>query len=131
MKFHATVVGIPDQDSREDGNSCDMLFFEWPDPLYGEEGLYIQLDGHCSCRTFLRSGNGPPEFVEVNRSNVKLRFTPKLAKYLEWDEEVEITFDITDEQYTELVKTVEHFKELSEWIAWHARGRTPPHPPFK
>lgn len=55
----------------------------WGITVYGNEGLKIDLDGHCSRNMPIRSGDGPPDFVDLQRSCLKLRFNPDLAKRLQ------------------------------------------------
>jgi hypothetical protein len=80
--------------------------FQWPDQLYGWECLMIYVDGHCSRRMPIRSGNGLPEFVALQRDRIKLRFDPVLAAKLELEQEVEIAFDVSDDVFRELQKAI-------------------------
>lgn len=85
------------------------VVFEWPDETYGYEQLKIDLDGHCSRRMPIRSGSGPPEFVEVNADRIRLRFDATLAHRLSLAEEIEITYRLTEQEFEELRQVVEYF----------------------
>lgn len=103
--YHATSVGsVADCDNGE-----GWILFQWPDPLFGSEGLKIDLDGHCWRNMPIRSGGGPPDFITLERDLVRIRFTPALAKSLQLDEEIEIRFSIGDHDYAELQKVVHYF----------------------
>ena len=71
----------------------------------------IDLDGHCSRRMPIRSGDGPPLVVELQRDRIKLRFPALLAKKLELDEEIEILFAISDNDFAQLQRTIEYFSD--------------------
>ena len=49
-----SVVNEADTDYGE-----GWIGFYWIDPLCGREGISIELDGHCSRRMPIRSGQGP------------------------------------------------------------------------
>jgi hypothetical protein len=83
--------------------------FQWPDALYGTEGLTIDLDGHCSRNMPVRSGGGPPHMI-LERDNIKLRFSPELAKRLLLAEEIEIRFDIGDDEFQSLQRVIDYFE---------------------
>ena len=85
------------------------VVFQWPHERYGVEELRIDLDGHCSRRMPIHSGEGPPEFAELRRDQIRLRFDPVLAKKLQLSEEIEIAFRLTDEEFAELRRVVEYF----------------------
>jgi hypothetical protein len=89
---------------------CDhgegWLAFQWPDALFGTEGLKIDLEGFCSRKMPIRSGQGPPDFIELQRDSIRLRFSPALAKKLELDQDVEIHFSIDENQFRQLERAV-------------------------
>ena len=87
------------------------IHFEWPDPIYGSEGLTIDLVGFCSRNMSIRSGAGPPDFVELRPGSVTLRFTSVLAKKLELHETIQIQFSISEDDFRALQQVVEYFKE--------------------
>jgi hypothetical protein len=82
--------------------------FRWPDRLYGWECLTIDLDGHCSRRMPIHSGDGLPGFVVVQRDRIRLRFDPLLAAKLELEQDVEIAFDVPDDDFRELCKVISY-----------------------
>lgn len=104
--YHAEKVEL----SADTKNGEGWITFRWPDSLYGWECLTIDLDGHCSRRMPIRSGSGPPEFVELQRDRIKLRFDPVLAGRLELEESVEITFTVTDDEFYELCKVINYLQ---------------------
>ncbi len=104
--YHATSVDVCADFDYGEG----WIDIQWPDPLFGSEGLRIDLDGHCRRNMPIRSGNGPPEFKALERDFLRLRFTPLLAKTLQLDEEIEIRFALSDSEYAELQKAVNYFK---------------------
>lgn len=79
--------------------------FAWEDPLYGEEGLTISFDGHCSRRMPIRSGDGIPDFVLISKDRVRLRFDANLAKKLELSELIEIRYLFTESD----IRTLKEF----------------------
>ena len=83
--------------------------FQWPDSYFGKEGLRVTLDGHCSRNMPIRSGDGPPEFVELRRDAIRIRFDAVLAAKLELPEEIEIGFCVSDEEFAELRRFVDGF----------------------
>lgn len=105
IQYQATYVGVvADTDH---GEGC--IVFRWPHEHLGYELLKISLDGHCSRRMPIHSGSGPPEFVELRRDGVRVRFAPELARKLQMDEEVEILFTLADPEFEELRRVVEFF----------------------
>ena len=86
------------------------VHFEWPDAIFGKEGLEIDAEGHCSRNMPIHSGTGPPEVLELERNRIKLRFDPALAKRLQLEEEVEIRFSISDEKLCELHNLVKEWR---------------------
>jgi hypothetical protein len=78
--------------------------------MYGWECLTVDLDGYCSRRMPIHSGSGLPEFVEVERGRVLLRFDPVLAAKLELARDVEIVFDVTDDDFRKLCKTINYLQ---------------------
>ena len=79
-----------------------LVSFEWSDPLYGVEGLDVDVDGFCSRKMPIRSGKGPLEIIHFRRDSIALKFPPVLAEQLELDEEIEISFTITDDEFNSL-----------------------------
>ncbi len=73
--FQAANVGVPDDIALDYGEGC--LSFRWVDPIYGWEGLTIDLDGHCSREMPIRSGKGPPDFVELLRDPYQTPVRPR------------------------------------------------------
>lgn len=105
-QYSASSVGInADTDAGE-----GWILFRWPHELYGYEVLQIDLDGHCSRRMPINSGEGPPDFVEVRREGIRLRFEPLLASKLKLDEDVEIVFQLSEAEISELRRVVEFFE---------------------
>jgi hypothetical protein len=84
--------------------------FRWPDQMSGEELLEIDCDGHCSRRMPIYSGTGPPRFIVLERNRVVIQFSATLAKQLRLEEEIEITFSISDDDFQKLVA----FREFYE-----------------
>lgn len=89
------------------------IAFHWFEIPSG--GLKIDLDGHCSRDMPIRSGSGPPEFVELRRDVVRLRFDDELARKLELPEEIEIGFHISDDEFAELQRVVDWFNGDGEF----------------
>jgi hypothetical protein len=111
MQTFLANVDVPDDIGLEYGEG--WLAFVWPDPMYGSECLKIDVeDGHCSRMMPIRCGKGPPQFVEVTRDRVKIRFSPELAKKLELDEEIVIEFAISDQDFEQLERAIKYF---SRW----------------
>ena len=54
-------------------------------------------------------GMARPEFVELRRDGVGLRFDPLLAGKLQLATEIEITFSIPDPEFADLRRVVEYF----------------------
>jgi hypothetical protein len=105
--FVAISVSVPNEIDRSHGEG--WLQFQWKDSLFGQEGLTIDLDGHCSRNMPMRSGNGPPEVFFLKRDCMRLQFTPSLAKKLELQEVVDIYFSINDAEFLELQQAVDLF----------------------
>lgn len=103
--YSATSVGVMVDTDHGEG----WVVFRWPHERYGHEELTIDLDGHCSRRMPIHSGEGPPEFVELQRDSIKLRFDPALADKLQLAEEIEISFSLSDDEFAELRHVVEYF----------------------
>jgi hypothetical protein len=76
--------------------------FEWADQARGTEALRITLDGHCSRKMPIRSGDGWPTDIELAADRIRLRFDAELAAKLEFAELIEIRFTPSDEQYQKL-----------------------------
>lgn len=81
--------------------------FLWHDRQYGNEGLRIDLDGHCSRKMPMRSGTGPPEFEEIEAHRLRLRFTPILAKLLALDEVIEIEMSLSPDEFERLKQFID------------------------
>ncbi len=97
QSFRAIDIGWPDSVGLDHGEG--WVTFQWEDPLYGREGLRIDIDGgHCSGNMPIRSGYGLLDW-EVRRNAITLRFAPELAKKLELDDEIEIRFDLSDDEF--------------------------------
>jgi hypothetical protein len=103
--YHADRVDLTADTEYGDG----WITFRWPDRLFGWECLEIALDGHCSRRMPVHSGDGLPEFVELKRDRIRFRFEPALAEKLELEEDVEISFDISDDDFRQLCKAINYF----------------------
>lgn len=99
--YQATEVDL----STDYDNGEAQLVFQWPDRLLGSEGLSIDFDGFCSRNRQFYSGNGPPE-IDLRRDHVRLRFTPRLAKCLLLEEEIEICFQLNDYEFDEVRRFV-------------------------
>jgi hypothetical protein len=108
MQTFVADVGVPDDIDLDYGEG--WLVFTWPDPIYGTEGLQIDLDGRCSRMMPIRCGQGRPEFVDVQRDHVKIRFAAELAGKLELDEEIVVEFVINDQEFERLQRTIECFR---------------------
>jgi hypothetical protein len=106
--YHADQVAVVADVEYGEG----YIQFRWPDPIVGHEGLKIDLDGHCSREMPIHSGDGPPKFIELDRSGLKLWFPPELAKKLKLDQDLELTFTLTDNDYLALQRVIDHFREL-------------------
>ncbi len=104
-RYSATSVGVLADNDHGEG----WVVFRWPHERYGVEELRIDLEGHCSRHMPIHSGEGPPEFVELQRDLIRLRFDPGLAEKLQLPEEIEIAFRLTDEEFCELRRVVEYF----------------------
>lgn len=112
-------------DVRELDNGYGAIVFQWSDPSFGHEGLIIGLNadgfGHCSREMPIRSGNGPPHVIYLERKRIALRFSPALAQQLQLSEEIEIVFDVSDEEFAKLRTAVELIDEVNQ-------SRTPSRP---
>jgi hypothetical protein len=108
--YHATDVGVIGAEHLDYGEG--WVKFCWPDPLYGHDGLQINFDGFCQREMHIHSGQGPPEFVALQRDRLKLRFSPTLAEKLNLEPEVEIVFNISEDEFAELKLVFGYFKEL-------------------
>lgn len=109
-RFTATSVCLTADTDYGEGR----VVFQWPHEFYGYEELTIDLDGYCSRRMPIHSGDGPPEFVELRRDSIKLRFTRSLAEKLHLAEEIEISFQLSDDEFSELQRVVEYFNGEDE-----------------
>ncbi len=107
LSFQAESVDVPSNSDLDYGEG--WLSFIWPDPVYGCEGLTIDLDGHCSRKMPIRSGNGLPEFIALGRDRIGLRFPASLAEKLDLEEEIEIRFSIADREFCQLERTINYF----------------------
>lgn len=109
-RYTAISVGVLADTDHGEGR----VVFKWPHELYGYEELTIDLDGYCSRRMPIHSGDGPPEFVELRRDSIKLRFTRSLAEKLQLAEEIEISFQLSDDEFSKLQRVVEYFNGEDE-----------------
>jgi hypothetical protein len=103
-QYRATSVGVVADLEHGEG----WIVFQWPHDRYGYDALHIDLDGHCSRRMRILSGEGPPEFTELHRDRIQIRFNPQLAKKLQLEGEIEISFRLSDEEFEELRRVVEY-----------------------
>jgi hypothetical protein len=104
-RYSATSVHIhADTDCGE-----GWVVFQWAEELCGQEELKIDLDGHCSRRMSIRSGTGPPEFVELRRDLVTMRFDSALAQKLQMADEIEISFHLSDAEFADLSRVIDYF----------------------
>lgn len=102
-KLSASFIGVlADYDHGE-----GWLVITWPHEFYGYDSLQINFDGHCSRRMPINSGSGSFEYVELTRDRIRLHFDADLAGKLKLDEDIEFSFSISDEQFTELRRWVE------------------------
>ena len=69
----------------------------------------------------IHSGDGPPEFVELRRDGIKLRFARPLAEKLQLAEEIEISFCLSDGEFSELRRVVQFFNGEDEGAGDTAR----------
>jgi hypothetical protein len=105
-RYSATHVGVlADYDHGE-----GWVVFQWPHDLYGYDELKIDFDGHCSRRMPNHSGQGPPGYAELTRDGIRLRFNPQLARKLELTEQIEVSFCLSDDRFSELRRWVEFFE---------------------
>jgi hypothetical protein len=81
------------------------IAFRWPDPRFGWECLKIDLDGHCARRMPIHSGSGI-DSIELHRDRIRFRFAPPLARALQFEEEIEIAFSTSDEDFRALRKVI-------------------------
>ena len=108
-RIEAVAVGVLADPDHGEG----WIAFDWFEIPSG--GLKIDLDGHCSRGMPVRSGNGLPEFVELRRDAILLRFDTDLARKLELPEEIEIGFRISDGEFAELRRVVDWFNGDGEF----------------
>lgn len=92
--FKATIDWHDDVIADGEGD----VHFQWEDYIFGYECLTIVQDGHCSRRMPIRSGFGLKGYT-LRRDRITFQFTPELAKLLELDEQIEIQFDLSDEEF--------------------------------
>jgi hypothetical protein len=104
-RYRASYFGaVVDTDHGE-----GWITFQWPHDLDGYDELRIDLDGHCSRRMPIHSGNGPPDFLELRHDGIRIRFDPILARKLQMEEEIEIDFHFTDAEFDELRRVFDYF----------------------
>jgi hypothetical protein len=108
-RIEASAVGVVADLDHGEG----WIAFHWIETPSG--GLKIDLDGHCSRDMPIRSGNGPPEFVELRRDAIRLRFDAELARKLELPEEIEIKFRISEDEFAKLQHVVDWFNDDGEF----------------
>lgn len=87
------------------------IAFEWPEPLYGREWLQIDMEGFCSRMMPFRSGQGPPEFLDVDPEFIRLRFDQRLALRLELAPEIEIRFQASADEFRQLLQAVTYLRQ--------------------
>jgi hypothetical protein len=103
--YSATFVGVTADTDHGEG----WIVFQWPHERYGFEQLTINLDGFCSRRMPIHSGQGPPNFVELRRQFIRIRFDRLLASKLQLGEEVEISFRLSEAEFCELRRVIDYF----------------------
>jgi hypothetical protein len=107
MDRHAHTIDINLDYQHGDG----WLGFQWSDdPVYGDEGLLINFDGFSSRNMPVRSGQGPPDFVDLTSDSLHLRFTEELAARLELPKDLIIRFDLNEDKHAELSRAVDYFR---------------------
>jgi hypothetical protein len=104
--YHAEKVDLSADADYGEG----WIIFQWPDRLFGWECLTLNLDDYCARRMPIRMGGGMPEFIDLQRDRIRMRFDPDLAAKLEFEQDVEITFNVSDEDYRELCKVISYLK---------------------
>jgi hypothetical protein len=82
--------------------------FQWSDTVFGWECLTIDLNGHCSRRMPIHSGQGLPTFAELQQNRMRLHFDANLAKKLQLEEDVEILFDVSEPDFQKLRQVVDY-----------------------
>lgn len=78
------------------------LCLSWIDPIGIPTSLSIDFDGFCSREMVMRSGQGPPIFKDVYNDGMTLEFTAELAKRLELDEVVKVSFECDETTFANL-----------------------------
>src|SRR4051794_40769799 len=101
-QYVASYVGV----NADTDNGEGWIVFQWPHERYGYGELAVDLEGHCRRRMPLYSATGSPEFVELRRDGVRIRFDPILAQNLGLAEEIEILFHLPDAEFIELRRVV-------------------------
>ena len=105
LEYSATSVEVvADTDAGE-----GWVVFRWKHELYGYDELRIFLDGHCSRRMPIHSGDGLPEFVELRSDGIRLRFDPLLARKLMLEAEIDISFQLSEDELWQLRRAVDYF----------------------
>lgn len=105
-KLSASFIGVlADYDHGE-----GWMVIRWPHHHYGHDSLAITFDDHCFRRMPINSGSGRPEYVKLTRDHIQLHFDAELAGKLKMDEDVEFSFSISDEEFTELRRWVEFWR---------------------
>lgn len=104
-QYLASYVGVNADTDHSEG----WVVFQWLHEQYGYEELTIDLDGHCRRRMPFHSGTGPPEFVELRRDGIKIRFDSILAQQLGLEEEIDILFHLPEAEFVDLQRVVDYF----------------------
>jgi hypothetical protein len=104
-QYLARYVGVDADTDHGEG----WVVFQWPDERYGYDELTSDLDGHCRRRMPVYSGTGLPEFVELRRDGIRIRFDPILAEKLGLEVEIEILFHLPDAEFDDLRRVVDYF----------------------
>ena len=107
MCFHADVVDLPEEELLQYGEG--WLSFEWADRAFGKGGFEFDEGGFCTRSGPPRGGRGSITVVTLSRDRLRFRLQPELAQGLELDEEFEISFSISDEEYIQLRRIFEEF----------------------
>ena len=80
------------------------LTIHWICPIRLDSWLQIDPDGFCHREMPIRSGDGPPQILEVRSDGFRIRFAPELAEKLELDTDVEFVCELSDQTFDDLCK---------------------------
>jgi hypothetical protein len=86
-----------------------FLTFSWHDPEYGQRRLCIDAEGWCSREMPIRSGQGPPQFVQVSNHVVRLKLDDNLSKRLELPLDLEMRVNASAEQLQGIHHLISYF----------------------